>query len=608
MRKIKAQSGTDIPYEKYLSQQFPSNKNDYKTVFQNIGNSSHINPAFLYANSMGEGLVLGAQDNGWQNTQQFDEGVKNNPELAKFHYDGARMLGLDNIGKTIPDLISKGYLPNDFSSRVLPYDFVTQKNEKTQSAGFKTPYDAVQAQAAYLNMNRDDVRGYAKSKGYNLTPEQEDFFTSSEYNGGKSNMQSMMDSYNKRGYLKDNNFIFDKDFKIPSDAYPQIYNNVASRIRNTQQLSSKLSPTEIAKMKQGGNINAQTFARDIFNGKSYTKLKAQAGVNMPQNPYTQGNAPYQGGAYWDPSGQLLNQKVSLNPSFYQPQQPVQLPKLTSNDTTQISSINSVSSPTLASSISDIQPLSLDTKAISNAGVLPKDGANFFDKLTSQGAASLGGAATAMGAAIGHGGTKVGNMMGAVAPALAAIPGWGTAASLGLGVAGGIVNAVFGKRPEMYKQEYKDTRTSTYNPYSRGISGSSALMEAGGTIPKNSKNKQSFKAQDGLDISVSQVQDMYTPINNTGYLSGSDTEQNPYNIIPSNQITMRGVNYPVMAYPDGDDPVLMQPDEDYTFPNSSKVTEIPQAQNGTTIYKAGDKIDLTPQQIKQLSAQGYEFSI
>lgn len=45
-------------------------------------------------------------------------------------------------------------------------------------------------------------------------------------------------------------------------------------------------------------------------------------------------------------------------------------------------------------------------------------------------------------------------------------------------------------------------------------------------------------------------------------------------VPSNNITMKDINYPVMAYPDNDPPVLMQPNKDYKFKNSKEVIEIP----------------------------------
>jgi hypothetical protein len=51
-------------------------------------------------------------------------------------------------------------------------------------------------------------------------------------------------------------------------------------------------------------------------------------------------------------------------------------------------------------------------------------------------------------------------------------------------------------------------------------------------------------------------------------------------IPSNQITMQGVDYPVLGISDTGDTKMMQPGEDYKFKGKS-VTEIPMAQDGIT---------------------------
>jgi hypothetical protein len=70
------------------------------------------------------------------------------------------------------------------------------------------------------------------------------------------------------------------------------------------------------------------------------------------------------------------------------------------------------------------------------------------------------------------------------------------------------------------------------------------------------------------------------INTTGYLDDSDTKHNPYNIIPSNNITMDGVSIPLMLMPDGDKARVVMPNSgEYNFPNSQYVTEIPLAQEG-----------------------------
>lgn len=50
-------------------------------------------------------------------------------------------------------------------------------------------------------------------------------------------------------------------------------------------------------------------------------------------------------------------------------------------------------------------------------------------------------------------------------------------------------------------------------------------------------------------------------------------------IPSGQITMQGVPYPVMAYPNMGQPVMMQPGQEYNFPGADYVDEYPQMKKG-----------------------------
>jgi hypothetical protein len=50
-------------------------------------------------------------------------------------------------------------------------------------------------------------------------------------------------------------------------------------------------------------------------------------------------------------------------------------------------------------------------------------------------------------------------------------------------------------------------------------------------------------------------------------------------IPSDTITMQGVNYPVYGVPDYGQPVLMQPGQDYDFPGANYVDEYPQMRRG-----------------------------
>ena len=83
-------------------------------------------------------------------------------------------------------------------------------------------------------------------------------------------------------------------------------------------------------------------------------------------------------------------------------------------------------------------------------------------------------------------------------------------------------------------------------------------------------------------------------------------------IPSNDITMQGVPYPVWAVPNVGIPQMMYPEQEYYFPGADHVDEYPQvAKRGGDIsipklnqYEDGGEYDLTQEEIDDLIAQGY----
>ena len=52
-------------------------------------------------------------------------------------------------------------------------------------------------------------------------------------------------------------------------------------------------------------------------------------------------------------------------------------------------------------------------------------------------------------------------------------------------------------------------------------------------------------------------------------------------IPSDNITMQGVPYPVMAYPNIGEPQMMYPGGEYNFPGADYVDEYPELKKGGT---------------------------
>jgi hypothetical protein len=69
-------------------------------------------------------------------------------------------------------------------------------------------------------------------------------------------------------------------------------------------------------------------------------------------------------------------------------------------------------------------------------------------------------------------------------------------------------------------------------------------------------------------------------------------------IPSNDITMNGVNYPVWAVPNVGEPMMMQPGGNYNFPGADYVDEYPMQDGGYV------DMELTDEQIAQYRAGGF----
>lgn len=82
------------------------------------------------------------------------------------------------------------------------------------------------------------------------------------------------------------------------------------------------------------------------------------------------------------------------------------------------------------------------------------------------------------------------------------------------------------------------------------------------------------------------------VNTTGYRDGGPTASNPYNIIPTGDISMQGVSQPIIARPiNGDqmgDEFLMLPGQDYNF-DADAVLEYPLAKAGLSAAKAKEML-------------------
>jgi hypothetical protein len=67
---------------------------------------------------------------------------------------------------------------------------------------------------------------------------------------------------------------------------------------------------------------------------------------------------------------------------------------------------------------------------------------------------------------------------------------------------------------------------------------------------------------------------------TGYKRNSPDKDRPYNVIPSGEITMENVDFPVLGIDNKGNSKVMKPGKDYSYPGNT-VLEIPMKKS--TIY-------------------------
>ncbi len=85
----------------------------------------------------------------------------------------------------------------------------------------------------------------------------------------------------------------------------------------------------------------------------------------------------------------------------------------------------------------------------------------------------------------------------------------------------------------------------------------------------------------------------SPVNMEGYTPGAESFDNPFNIIPGGNITMKDTPFPVVGYPLDANmnvgmPRLMKPGTDHMFKGAAAVLEIPKKQSGGSVWNSNQQ--------------------
>ena len=186
-----------------------------------------IDPALLYTSAMNEGM------SGLWNDKNGTIVVSGD---KKFPVSGYNSFGLDTFSDAYPGLVKKGYLPPDFqknfNKRVIPA-LPGDNKVAVNSADFVDAKSALQAKAAMIKMNYDDIDSYAKQRKIDLSPKARDFFALVNYNGGTGTGHQMLNDYYNNGYLEGDKFLDSRPTTgkgLKADSYKTVYSNISQRI------------------------------------------------------------------------------------------------------------------------------------------------------------------------------------------------------------------------------------------------------------------------------------------------------------------------------------------------------------------------------------------
>jgi hypothetical protein len=221
-----------------LSNEFPLTGGKVKDAVQEAAKFNGVDSALLYSSAMEEGMSgsVDAKYSGDASEAYVDWATKNSDKAEEYPVDGFHNYGLDQFVGMAHGLEKKGYLPKGFSDKFTSFDAENEKGEKLKVPAFKKDSDALIAKSAMMRLAKDQLEEHTKEHGIKLTPKQKEFFLLANYNGGEGLMQSMIQSYKEKGYLKDDSFL---DTKFKPASYAGVYHNVQARLQSAQQLKKE---------------------------------------------------------------------------------------------------------------------------------------------------------------------------------------------------------------------------------------------------------------------------------------------------------------------------------------------------------------------------------
>lgn len=215
-----------------LGKKLSADNKQVTEIINTVASKTGLNPAFLAANAMQEGMNIAIQKdkNGFVN-QDFEELVGQDI-TSKYPVDGFSYYGLDTFGDSAQMLKDKGYLDKDFDFAA--YEAGNEKGQRVNTGAFKSHEDALMAKAAMLRNIQDSVAKYAQDRNFKLEDKSMDYFTMSAYNGGMGNARIMMDEM-QRSRVPQSEFI-----QKGMTSRKGVHKNIAPRFEKMDMISDMM--------------------------------------------------------------------------------------------------------------------------------------------------------------------------------------------------------------------------------------------------------------------------------------------------------------------------------------------------------------------------------
>lgn len=170
-----------------------------------------LDPALLYSSAMEEGMSGLFKDKSGLDTKHRkpgDFGYQDFYGDKEFPINGGQSFGFQTFAEKFPDLVKGGYLPKEFSKEFRGVKAALSDDAQYADANnFKNVESAMKAKAAMMKFGEDYVEKEAKKNGIELSTKQKEFFTLAWFNGGEGAVLHRLPEYEKKGYLKNDDFI-----------------------------------------------------------------------------------------------------------------------------------------------------------------------------------------------------------------------------------------------------------------------------------------------------------------------------------------------------------------------------------------------------------------